>query len=487
MANYRSEIPDYSVTGPRYIQDPRYVQLMQEQAAQTERAGQRRAQQLREMIDKPVSNFLDRYGEAQDRTTRRLAEEQAAEVRKLQQKQLEQQIASEEEFGRAEREARLGSYKTQQEQAQIARDLSRMQMEEAAAEREMLGKIAPSGRTYAEERIMAPIEAQREQIALTKRQADLAEKQAAVNAETQRLSQVAQRLNISEAERANRVRDLTANIAAETDPQARAAKIDQLYKTASSAEIGEAITNIRNSEVQAQMMARLAANADPVQQAIVQDSMKMRTQAQMQNEALARLDSAIQDLEKAPPKSGEAESAAQRVAQVLDQFGMSNEAQSMGSAWEWETGNLLKGESPVESRTELAKKARARILNSFANNLEAQYAHIPGARETANQYRQKSLGLAGALSTQNLFQSQQVGAYPNVPQLYDPLNRGQMAQQAAGEPQFTRDATGQIKLVPQGAQPLQTGMTPPPPGGQPNPLFDLLRSKGTPIQQQAGK
>ncbi len=85
-----------------------------------------------------------------------------------------------------------------------------------------------------------------------------------------------------------------------------------------------------------------------------------------------------------------------------------------------------------------------------------------------------------------MFQSQQVGAYPSVPQLYDPINRSQMAQQAAGEPQFTRDATGAIKLVPQGNQSAQTGV-PPPPGGQPNPLFDLLKSKGKPIQQQAGQ
>jgi len=461
---------------------------MREQAAQTERAGARRAEQLKEMFSEPVNKYLEAYDKADQRRSRRLAEEQASAVNRLQQKQLEQQIASEEEFGRAEREARLGSYKTQQEQTEIARDLARLQMEQAAEERKMLGKVAPSGRTYAEERIMAPIEAQREQIALTKRQADLAEKQAAVNAETQRLAQTAQKLNISEAERANRVRDLTASIGAETDPQARAAKIDQLYKTASSAEIGEAITNIRNSEVQAQMMARLAANADPVQQSIVQDSIKLRSQTQMQNEAIARLDSAIQDLENAPPKSAEAESAAQRVAQVLAQFDFNEEAQSMGAAWEWETSNLLKGESPVESRTELAKKARARLLNSFANNIESQYgaAGIPGARETANQYRQKSLGMAGSLSTQNMFQSQQVGAYPSVPQLYDPINRSQMAQQAAGEPQFTRDATGAIKLVPQGNQSAQTGV-PPPPGGQPNPLFDLLKSKGKPIQQQAGQ
>jgi hypothetical protein len=460
---------------------------MQQQAAQTERAGTRAAEQIQNIIERPVAAYQKSAREAREERRQQLAEERMQGLSDLQKKQLEQQIASEEEFGRPEREAKLTAYKTQAAQAETQRQLADLQMAQAQKEAELMSKVAPSGRTYAEERIMAPIEAQRQQMELASRQATLAEKQAAVNAETQRLAQQNARLGISETEREMRVRDLTAQIAAETDPAARQSKIDALLQQAKPQEVAAAIGTVRSNEAQAQMFNRMLLNQSPQEQALTQESLKANAQVKVQNEAISRLNSAIEELEKAPAASAEANGAARRVALVLQELGYEDEARNMYSNFEFKPRNLfIPGESSVETRTEAAKKARAKILNLFANNIESQYAHLPNMLETAKDYRQQALGMGAIAQGGNIFQQQPTQGYATIPPVYDPLR----AAQASGQPQFIRAPDGTLKLQ---EAPQQTMGGAPQPMQQPGPQAGLppqlqqFLLQGKPLTQQAGR
>ena len=334
--------------------------------------GARQAKMWEDMFSEPVEKFY----EAQDRQYQRAqAEEQmksqvaARELAGLQKKKAEQEIALSEEFARPEREAQLAATRDAMESSRIEREL-------AQGKFEALNEELPSGRTVLQESIISPIEAQKSQMELNERQLNIAERNAAANAETAKLQQQNLRMGIDDAERQRRVEDLQYQIAAESDPARRDLLIENLRQTASSKEIGRAIANVKSGEVQNRMMQLLMAQSDPVQQNLIRTSQEAQTQSRIINAQTQDLDQAIMDLERATPGSDEAESAAKRIATVLEQFGYTNESEAMGSRAQLELMKIADFENPIETRLQTAKEARNKLYRAQAARLELSLIHI---------------------------------------------------------------------------------------------------------------
>jgi len=433
---YRQVRP-YMQTGP--LPGDRFDKIRQQIAEE----GRVRAQGLQDLVEKPI----EAWQKASDRALQRGATEEAIETQRaqrqlsgLQQRKAQQDLALAEEFGRAEREASLASTREQMEASRVQRALAE---EQADIMREEL----PTGRTVMQEQILAPIEASQRSAQLAERQMNIAERNAVAQAENLRLQRKVTQLGIDEQERAARVRGFQAQIAAETDPQQRAALIDNLKELGTADEIGQAVSNLKAGELQNEMMRRLMIQSDPVEQNRLQRSVEAQRASQVANSVTQELDQAIADLSSAAPDSSEAQSAALRIAQILERYGYTTEAESMGSKWDFELGNVLQGKNPVQSRTQIAKEARAKLYRRIAADIEAQYGDFSSQKQFADQLRRKSLNMGEQMSTGNLFQAQGGNAIPTVPGIYNPIapQPGQQIQPAQ-TPQFERAPDGSIRL-----------------------------------------
>lgn len=461
---YRPDYQNIRLVAPRYAD---VSGTLKDLAKQTAEEGRVQAAINREMYSAPVEAF---FGQMDKAKARQQAEEAIASQREarglaqLQKRKAEQEIALAEEFARPEREAQLAATRDAMENARIERQLAQEKMD-------VLQEELPTGRTVLQESILAPIEQQKRAADLSERQMNIAERNAQANAETAKLQQTMAKLNIDNIERQNRVQMLQGQIAAEPDPARRAALIDNLKQTATADEIGQAVANIRSGEIQSEMMQRMLLQSNTQEQNRIARSVEGQQFIQKANAAAAELEDAIKNLEQASPLSNEATSAAQRIEQIMRDFGYTSEAEAMAKGWQINPSDILPGGKPlIQSRTDTAKEVRSRFYRRLAGQVEANYSDLDSLRNAAQSYRQRSFNMADRLQNGNIFQQSSQAQLPQIPQVYDPLqSRQQQVGAAQAQPQFEKDAQGNIRL----RQPQQQGAVP----GQPNafPWMQILQ------------
>lgn len=434
--------PDYKDIRVYESRGPNIGERLDQMRRQIAEEGKAKAESWKSLIQDPVESALGSYERAQNR---RILAEEAAQKRRvadLQAKRAEQEIALSEEFGREERQAQLDAAREQMETARIAR-------EQAEARQTLLGETVPgTERTYLQESILAPIEAQRAQIALSGRQADLAEKQAGLAAETARINQAMGRLQIDNAERARRVEDMTAQLAVETDPTRRQALAAELSKTATAPEIAQAMSQVKSAEFQSGMMKMLL----PTEQNRVVRSQQMQEQITKTNSVLSDLQTDLKLLKEAAPGSEKAAAIAGRMAERAASLGYEKEAQDLLKNFTFNPSALLQQRSPIQTRESNAQEIINMIKRKESENIRATYSDIPQAVDYANSLNRQAYNLGVQLHGGNMFgQSQITNQLPPVPNIYDPMRQAPV-QNANTEPQFQKTPMGQIQLQQPNAQ-----------------------------------
>lgn len=435
-------VPDYQLARPYQERGPMPGQRIDKLREQIRRQGARRARAAEELIAQPYESYKaesDRQYQQAMKEAQLVSEEQAQDMNRLQAEAAKRQAELDEEFARPEREQRM-------EQQETATELQRAQAEQAdiatrtARDRaEMMGETVPeTGRTYLQEQVAAPIEQQREQMALARRQEDRAQRQAELNAETTKLQQSKARMNIDEAERERRVRDLTAQIAGTPDGPARAEMIRQLSEQGKASEVASALSQVKNQESRSRYMAML----QPQNQNRVQRAVAGKQELDEINALHAEMSNYLDDIKNESITDAARMDSVEQLAQTLEQLGSPQSAADVRKILDFSFDGIT-------TQHAAAKKAVNRVLRHASSEIMGKYSDFPEYVEYGRKLKRMSRGVSpiesGNIFDYNAGQPQTL----RVPDVADPLaSQSQPPQQQRGQPVF-KNVNGEMQMVQQ--------------------------------------
>lgn len=285
-----------------------------EKASNTANAGK----EVGNIIAGSAENYYQKQKEGRKSAAEEAERSQRMALGGEQLKGAQQQNALQSEFGRTNMEQAL-------KQAQAQTGLAELQTKEAQASSQRNARLAQElypdakqGETMADYQSRLGFDMQKAQVDVQKMQAKIAQgqlsqsekmlplqlAQAQASLGMMSAQQKAANLGLSEQERGQRVRQLSAQL--EMDPSAQ--NLDQVARQmvttgAKPDEVAEAAKNIKSAKQQSEFLAITMRNADPNYAFSVQKSLEGKNTAQLYQSALTEMDNAIKAYKNSNPIS----------------------------------------------------------------------------------------------------------------------------------------------------------------------------------------